>query len=32
MRAKTVAKPTQSKAPEKKQWRAEDYATMTIPI
>ena len=32
MRAKPAAKPSQPKAPEKKQWRAEDYATMTIPV
>lgn len=23
---------TQPKAPEKKVWRAEDYATLTIPV
>ena len=32
MRGKPAAKPSQPKAPEKKQWRAEDYATMTIPV
>merc|ERR1711937_304090 len=32
MKGKTVAKPTQAKAPEKKQFHAEDYATMTIPV
>lgn len=26
------AKAAQPKAPEKKQWRAEDYASLTIPI
>ena len=32
MRGKPAAKPSQPKAPEKKQFRAEDYATMTIPV
>lgn len=34
MKGKQPAKatPAQPKAPEKKQWRAEDYASLTIPI
>jgi Ca2+-binding EF-hand superfamily protein len=30
--AKTVAKPNQPKVPEKKAFRAEDYASLTVPV
>lgn len=29
---KKAQPPAQPKVPEKKQWRAEDYASLTIPI
>jgi hypothetical protein len=32
MKSKPQAQPQQPKAPEKKVFKAEDYATLTIPV